>query len=106
MRSPGATDFGAGVCVGAVLGVDGALVLGAEGAVGFGVAEVRGFAGAVGFAGALGVGEDGTAGDGAGAAVAVAGISRAPDTRTVTTPIVPRRSAAPLRVPSAKVEPS
>ena len=42
MRSPGATDFGAGVCVGAVLGADGALVLGAEGAPGFGVAEVLG----------------------------------------------------------------
>ncbi|KXP00779.1 hypothetical protein AXK61_14395 [Tsukamurella pseudospumae] len=100
MRSPGATDLGAGVCVGAVLGVDGVLVRGAEGAPGFGVAEV------LGFAGALGLGEDGTAGEGAGAAVAVPGISRAPVTRAVTTPIVPRRSAAPLRVPSAKVEPS
>ncbi|GAA1083018.1 hypothetical protein [Tsukamurella spumae] len=95
MRSPGATDFGAGVCVGAALGVDGALVLGADGTPGFGVA------------GALGFGEEGTDGEGAdGAAVAEAGISSAPDTRTVTTPIVPRRSAALVRVPSAKVEPS
>ena len=81
MRSPGATDFGAGVCVGTGVGALG--LTGVFGAPGFGD------------------------GDGVvGAPIASAGVRSAPDTSKVTTPIVPRRSAAPMRVPSVKVEPS
>ena len=96
MRSPGATDFGAGVCVGAGVGALG--FAGVDGAPGFGVAV-----GLAGVFGAPGFGD----GDGVvGAPVASAGVRSAPDTSKVTTPIVPRRSAAPMRVPSVKVEPS
>ncbi|MGX9297760.1 hypothetical protein ACSOS9_23415, partial [Tsukamurella sp. MT6.1] len=73
-----------------------------DGASGFGVA--LGFTGALGAAG-LGAGL-GAGAEGVGAPDANAGVSSAPDTSMVTTPIVPRRNAAPMRVPSVKVEPS
>ncbi|BDH56494.1 hypothetical protein MTP03_14330 [Tsukamurella sp. PLM1] len=100
MRSPGATDLGAGVRVGAAAGLEGACDV--RGVLGFGV---PGLAGALGFgvAGAPGFGDG--AGVGVGAALATAGTSRAPDTATVTTPIDPRRSAWARRVRSAKVDP-
>ncbi|MGC5027187.1 hypothetical protein ACLQ3K_20770 [Tsukamurella sp. DT100] len=98
MRSPGATAFGAGVCVGAGVGALG--FAGVDGAPGAGFGVALGFVGALGEAGF---------GDGAGvvgAPDANAGVRRAPDTSKVTTPIDPRRSTAPMRVPSVKVEPS
>ncbi|CAM3900564.1 hypothetical protein TSOC111612_20795 [Tsukamurella ocularis] len=76
---------------------------GVDGAPGAGFGVALGLAGVLGAPGAAGFG------DGAGvvgAADASAGVRRAPDTSKVTTPIVPRRSAAPMRVPSVKVEPS
>ncbi|WP_158645111.1 hypothetical protein [Tsukamurella conjunctivitidis] len=97
IRSPGATDFGAGVCVGA-LGF-----AGVDGAPGAGLGVALGVAGALDAPGAAGFGD----GDGVvGAPDASAGVRSAPDTSKVTTPIDPRRNAAPMRVPSVKVEPS
>ncbi|CAM3259737.1 hypothetical protein [Tsukamurella hominis] len=101
MRSPGATDFGAGVCVGAGTGALG--FAGVDGAPGAGFGVALGLAGALGAPGAAGFG------DGAGvvgAPEASAGVRSDPDTSKVTTPIDPRRSTAPMRVPSVKVEPS
>lgn len=112
MRSPGATEVGAGALVGAALGFAGAD--GADGAPGAGVAA--GFTGAdgapgaglaLGLAGAGAPGLGAGLGDGAtGAPDAIAGVSSEPDARTAITPIAPRRSTAPMRVPSVKVEPS
>lgn len=104
IRSPGPTEVGAGGRVGSVAGVDG---------VGFDGVGFDGVTGALGFgAGALGLGVACALGrgDGAGvgvdgAALAVPGIRSAPDRPAVTTPIAAARSAATMRVPSAKVQP-
>ncbi|MCS3780521.1 hypothetical protein [Tsukamurella ocularis] len=98
MRSPGATDFGAGVCVGAGVGALG--FAGVDGAPG------PGFGVALGFTGVLGAPGFGDGAGVVGAPEASAGVRSAPDTSKVTTPIDPRRSTAPMRVPSVKVEPS